>query len=64
MNLADVRTSLHIPAEAPAWEFCSSTLNYNESEVGSYDIYKAMLGKYRILKYSGDADGVVPTYGT
>ena len=21
-------------------------------------------GKYKILKYSGDTDGVVPTYGT
>ena len=26
------------------------------------DLTKA--GKYRILKYSGDADGVIPTYGT
>jgi len=31
---------------------------------GSIWIYSLLKGKYRILKYSGDTDGVVPTYGT
>lgn len=27
-------------------------------------IYEELQGKYRMLKFSGDADGAVPTYGT
>jgi len=29
MNRPDVREALHIPESAPAWEECSSTLNYH-----------------------------------
>jgi carboxypeptidase C (cathepsin A) len=28
------------------------------------DIYVALKDKYRVLKYSGDTDGAIPTYGT
>jgi len=31
---------------------------------GSYWIYIQLKGKYRMLKYSGDTDGAVPTLGT
>ena len=32
----------------------------------TFSIYQDLTktGKYRILKYSGDSDGVIPTYGT
>jgi len=29
MNRPDVRKAFNIPSKAPAWEMCSSTLNYN-----------------------------------
>ena len=31
---------------------------------GSQWIWEAMRGKYRMLKFSGDIDGVVPTQGS
>jgi len=34
------------------------------SATGSQWIYEALAGKYRMLHYSGDIDGSVPTQGT
>lgn len=61
-----MRDALHIPAEAPSWDSCNSSagFDYSESRNGSLWVYRQLRGKYRILKYSGDSDGVVPTYGT
>ena len=46
---------------------CVSTedgFNYEPQQEGSIDIYTQLKGKYRMLKYSGDTDGAVPTFGT
>ena len=66
LNMASVRTSLHIPADAPAWEMCNGTINSNYIRYanGSIDVYVQLQGKYRVLIYSGDTDMAVPTYGT
>lgn len=44
MNRPDVRKAFHIPESAPAWEMCSSTLNYNLQEEASLWIYKVLNG--------------------
>ena len=59
----EIRYDLHIPEEAPEWNLCSD-INYRRDAVGSFDIYKELKGKYRMLIYSGDTDGAVPTLGT
>lgn len=44
---------------------CKGDFNYTMFEKGSQWIYEELIGKgYRILKFSGDKDGVVPTIGT
>jgi hypothetical protein len=58
-----VKTALHVSADANAWDYCAD-INYTSGVNASYDIYVALKGKYKILKYSGDTDGAVPTYGT
>ncbi len=66
MNNATVRQSLHIPESAPMWQMCNGTMNENwvKDPKGSIDIWVALKGKYKMLKYSGDTDMAVPTYGT
>ena len=39
-------------------------LSYTKSRDGSIGLYTVLKGKYRMLVYSGDTDGAVPTYGT
>jgi serine carboxypeptidase-like clade I len=58
-----VREDLHIPHNAPEWELCSD-ISYRRLMKGSVDIYRELKGLYKILKYSGDTDGAVPTVGT
>jgi hypothetical protein len=64
-NSASVKTQLHIDASITNYQLCSN-IDYTMLEEGTYQIYKDLIhtGKYKILKYSGDTDGVVPTYGT
>jgi hypothetical protein len=64
LNRADVRDALHVPVSAPAYEECSNTLDYKMQQEGSIWIYKVLRNKIRILKYSGDTDGAVPTFDT
>lgn len=66
LNTDDVRTALHIPKEYPAWDMCTSDpyWNYTMQIEASQWIYERLQGKYRILKFSGDVDGAVPTDGT
>ena len=39
-------------------------MRYMPSDTGSKWAYLNLKGKYRMLHYSGDVDGAVPTYGT
>jgi hypothetical protein len=64
MNRADVRAALHIPESAPAWEMCSSTLDYNLQTEASRWIYDILKGKAKMMFYSGDTDGAIPIYGS
>ena len=64
MNNATVRQQLNILPAAAQWDLCSNTVDYNQTGVGSLDVYTNLAGKYKMLKYSGDTDMVVPTYGT
>lgn len=63
LNKGSTRMQLHIPEIAPSWNLCSD-IDYTEMEKGSEYVYTALKNKYRILVYSGDADGSVPTLGT
>lgn len=66
-NSADVRTALHIRDDAKAWDLCRSPedgFNYTSGINGSLDVYTELKGLYKILKFSGDTDGAVPTQGT
>ena len=63
LNREDVRKALNIPSKAPAWEQCSN-IDYTMLQKASLWIYQELKNKYKILKYSGDTDGAVPTIGT
>ena len=66
MNQADVRTALHIPSFAPAWTMCwGEEYNYQLAQEASMWIYGVLAQNgIRMMHYSGDTDGAVPTYGT
>ena len=63
-NSAHVRNLLHIPEDVPGFDFCSDKITYNIGQKGSQWIYEELKGKVRMIHYSGDTDGAVPTYGT
>ena len=66
MNKDETRSALHIPSEIQAWDLCVGppTWNYVRGTKGSQWVYEALKGKYRMLHFSGDTDGAVPTIGT
>ena len=66
MNNATVKAALHVPADAPVWDFCSDSVNknYNKSTEGSIGIYQRLKDKYKILKISGDTDLAVSIFAT
>jgi serine carboxypeptidase-like clade 2 len=67
-NKPSVRKSLNIPEKASQiWDFCSSSISSmyeRDLKRGSLWIYKQLRNKYRMLKFSGDADAVVPALGS
>ena len=66
-NRQDVRRAMNIPDHVQAWLECNDTINgdYAYQYEGSFWIYKVMKQYgYKMLFYSGDTDGAVPTYGT
>jgi len=60
-----VRNQLHIPDTVKqAWDMCTSGITYKQNNRGSQWVYEKYQGKYRMLFYSGDTDGAVPTFGS
>jgi hypothetical protein len=67
LNRADVRTALHIKEEVVEYLECSGAaqgFHYTKLPECSQWIYEELLGKIRMMHYSGDVDGAVPTDGT
>jgi len=67
VNRPDVRRALNIPDTVQGWSMCSSEVsnNYRLQLEASLWIYKILIPyNYKILFFSGDTDGAVPTYGT
>lgn len=68
-NNATTREALHIWPNASVWQnnswYMCANINYNPGANASFWIYPYMIQKgYKILVYSGDTDGAVPTDGT
>jgi carboxypeptidase C (cathepsin A) len=66
MNKADVRAALNVPDNYPGWEMCNDHdwWNYSILKIGSQWIYESLKGKMRMLHFTGDIDGAVPSLGT
>jgi hypothetical protein len=67
INREDVRRALNIPSYVQGWNMCDGFVseNYHLQLEGSLWIYKIFLQyNYKMLHFSGDTDGAVPTYGT
>ena len=64
LGRTDVRDALHIPSTVQAWDLCTNDITYHSDGFGSQWVYQKYHEQYRILVYSGDVDGVVPTDGT
>lgn len=64
-NRQSVRDALHIDPSVKTFELCTE-IDYTMSREATFYIYEELTkhGKYKILKYSGDSDGVLPTLGT
>jgi carboxypeptidase C (cathepsin A) len=63
-NKQEVRDALHIETDQP-WELCTDRIDYDSGEIASYWIYPILKENgIRILHFSGNADGAVPTQGT
>lgn len=66
LNREDVKEALHVSPHAKEWDMCNMNINllYERNITASQWVYSALKGKYRMLKFSGDIDGAVPTLGT
>ena len=62
----DVKSALHIPSSYKPWDLCNSDPNWNYTplRIGSQWVWEGLKGQYRMLKFSGNTDGAVPTTGT
>jgi hypothetical protein len=63
LNQAAVRTALHVaPRNVTGfWRDCGAHINYTPTAQNlPRDLYPSLLGRLRILIYSGDADACVP----
>lgn len=67
MNKPEVRAALNIPDKVQPYQGCVTNRDwkYNLQNEGSFWIYDLLKANdYKILVFSGDTDGAVPTYGT
>lgn len=67
INRADVRTAMNIPTELNGFHLCQgdpNILEYHSYPEASKWIYSVLRNKIKIMFYSGDTDGALPTYGT
>ena len=67
INRPDTRRALNIPSSVQGWSMCSDEVgnNWQYQLEGSLWIYQVLMQhNYKILFYSGDTDGAVPTWGT
>jgi len=69
LNRYSVRSALHIPDSTQAWTYCTDSpqWSYTRGEKASFAIYQDFKANYpdvKILFYSGDTDGSVPTWGS
>jgi len=63
LNSAVVKEALHISNSSNVWSDCSN-IDYTILQKGSLWIYEELKGQIKMLHYSGDQDGCVPTQGT
>lgn len=65
-GLPEVRAALHVPEDYKEWDLCGGgdNWNYTPLRIGSQWIWEGLKGQYRMLKFSGNTDGAVPTTGT
>lgn len=64
LNKQEVRDALHIPSNVRDWAECSD-IDFPYDEKASLWAWKELRGQgYKMLKFSGDVDGAVPTAGT
>ena len=61
-----VKDALHIKPEFDQkWALCADKpWSYDSLKIGSQWVWEGLKGQYRMLKFSGDVDGAVPTTGT
>ena len=66
MNDPEVRTQMHIPEYVQNWTMCKDDFNYTMFENATQSIWedKNLYSNYRMMKFSGDKDGCVPTIGS
>lgn len=67
LNMKDVQEALHIDPGFGAWSMCSGTVqkNYSPMQKGSIFLYPQLKNAgVKLMFYSGDTDGAVPTWGT
>ena len=66
LNNRTIMNSLNVPANVTKWDLCQEkgSFSYTKNRSGSIGLYPELVKKYRTLVYSGDTDGVVPTFGT
>lgn len=66
MNDPNVRDQLHIPTTVQQWAMCKDDFNYTMFENATQSIWDtdSLYNNYRMMKYSGDKDGCVPTIGS
>lgn len=68
MNTPAVRDALHVRPDAPYWTDCTRAIDYSYEDLlaSVIPVHQALIATkaIRILIFSGDVDGIVPTSGS